>query len=61
MTPEHLQPAPVIRPGDTLLVVAGRDVTPENAEQVRTALLARLPTLGDVVVIGAEQIAVVRP
>lgn len=51
----------VVRPGDTLIVRIGTNVTRDTAEQLRAAVLQRLPGLADVVLIGADGLAVYRP
>jgi hypothetical protein len=50
------QPVPpvtagVARPGDVLLVGCGHNLTREQADRLRTDLLARLPGIGDVVLL----------
>lgn len=51
----------VVRPGDTLLVCIGERCTLEQASQIKAALHARLPSIADVVVLSATQIAIYRP
>jgi hypothetical protein len=59
----HIKPvldAPVVRPGDALLVRVGGDVTYEHALQLKSEMEARLP--GVIVhVIPADQLVIYRP
>lgn len=53
--------AVVIRPGDKLLMRFSDYCTEQEAAEVRDRALARMPELADVIVVCAEQIAVLRP
>ncbi len=51
----------VIHPGDTLIVRVGTSVSPDAAARMHDALMERLPALADIVVCGADGLAVFRP
>ena len=54
--------AVVIRPGDVLVIRCDPGVSTADADAVRAKVLARLPGLADVLIIGsAQQLAVYRP
>lgn len=49
-----------LRPGDVLVVSVGIGARLDQLERMRALLIERLPMLADVIVITAEQLAVVR-
>jgi hypothetical protein len=51
----------VVRPGDTLIVRYAHGTTLDTIAKVRDIIKERLPGLADVLVIGADEIAVYRP
>jgi len=56
----ELREAVEIRPGDTLIVRVTPDVPPEAVQGMREQLLEHLPSGARVLVVGCEQLAVVR-
>lgn len=58
---ERSYEAVVIKPGDKLIIrVADRWLEREQAAEIRTKLMARVPKIADVIVITCDQLAVVR-
>ena len=56
----ELHEALVIHPGDKLIVRYEQTVSLQQAAEIRTLILDRLPELADAIVIIADQIAAVR-
>jgi hypothetical protein len=50
----------IIRPGDTLIVRVEPDISQAEAEELKRGIMERLPLLASVMVIGCDQIAVMR-
>jgi BarA-like signal transduction histidine kinase len=57
---EGIHPVLVVQPGDKLVVVAGSGTTREQALQIHDEILARAPELADVIIVGVDQIAVIK-
>lgn len=47
-------PGVIVRPGDVLILEVDRAITIRHAEHVRESVMARLPGLADVIVLGAH-------